>query len=348
MGGRKLWESKDEKLWVHDLFDEHITQDESFSAERGGRGRSRGRERGRDRGRGWVGKLASDLEELAINRARRGRGRGHGSRAEVADSTRIEHATPVSNSYSSKGAQDSPGSSSIEAHSKQNEVPPPKKVSTGSLSSASPPFFPSGTLQQKFPEGSDNKHANLSQNSKGRERDAASGARDFTPQGTTPVTSVSVAKPAASMGRGVRVSGAEDHGLLQSNIQQPDIRSTPLQRKVPVSSTGVAHIGRGGGSQTQFVLPPQHQAQLQPSQAQQPQTSGPNMRSAQWSTSENTAQPTRYKGSGGRGGRGGNYQVVGGRRSSYTYHGGPAPGIRSGVHIVDPGFTAPMPNVGPG
>lgn len=257
-------------------------------------------------------------------------------------------SNPVVMCSSSKGAQDSPGSSSIEAHSKQNEVPPPKKVSTGSLSSASPPFFPSGTLQQKFPEGSDNKHANLSQNSKGRERDAASGARDFTPQGTTPVTSVSVAKPSASTGRGVRVSGAEDHGLLQSNIQQPEIRSTPLQRKVPVSSTGVAHIGRGGGSQTQFVLPPQHQAQLQPSQAQQPQTSGPNMRSAQWSTSENTAQPTRYKGSGGRGGRGGNYQVVGGRRSSYTYHGGPAAGLRSGVHIVDPGFTAPMPNVGPG
>jgi hypothetical protein len=35
MGGRKLWESKDEKLWVHDLFDELITRDESFSAEVG-------------------------------------------------------------------------------------------------------------------------------------------------------------------------------------------------------------------------------------------------------------------------------------------------------------------------
>jgi hypothetical protein len=32
MGGKNLWESKDEKLWVHDLFDELITQDESFSA----------------------------------------------------------------------------------------------------------------------------------------------------------------------------------------------------------------------------------------------------------------------------------------------------------------------------
>jgi hypothetical protein len=35
MGGRKLWESKDEKLWVHDLFYELTTQDESFSIKEG-------------------------------------------------------------------------------------------------------------------------------------------------------------------------------------------------------------------------------------------------------------------------------------------------------------------------
>jgi hypothetical protein len=34
-GGRKLWEFKDEKLWVHDLFDELTTQDESFFARQG-------------------------------------------------------------------------------------------------------------------------------------------------------------------------------------------------------------------------------------------------------------------------------------------------------------------------
>jgi hypothetical protein len=30
MGGRKLWESNNEKLWVHDLFDELTTLDNSF------------------------------------------------------------------------------------------------------------------------------------------------------------------------------------------------------------------------------------------------------------------------------------------------------------------------------
>ncbi len=34
--GKKVWESKDEKLWVHDLFDELTTRDESFLWERQG------------------------------------------------------------------------------------------------------------------------------------------------------------------------------------------------------------------------------------------------------------------------------------------------------------------------
>jgi hypothetical protein len=32
-GGRKLWKSKDEKLWVHDLFDELTKRDESLFEE---------------------------------------------------------------------------------------------------------------------------------------------------------------------------------------------------------------------------------------------------------------------------------------------------------------------------
>lgn len=33
MGGRKLWEAKDEKPWVHDLFEELNVRDENFSEE---------------------------------------------------------------------------------------------------------------------------------------------------------------------------------------------------------------------------------------------------------------------------------------------------------------------------
>lgn len=33
MGGRKLWEAKDEKPWVHDLFEDLNVRDDSFSGE---------------------------------------------------------------------------------------------------------------------------------------------------------------------------------------------------------------------------------------------------------------------------------------------------------------------------
>jgi hypothetical protein len=35
MRGRKLWESKDEKLWVHEFFYEHTKGDDSFSTKVG-------------------------------------------------------------------------------------------------------------------------------------------------------------------------------------------------------------------------------------------------------------------------------------------------------------------------
>lgn len=44
-----------------------------------------------------MGKLASDAEELIINRARRGRGRGRASKTEVADRTRTEEPVSTTN-----------------------------------------------------------------------------------------------------------------------------------------------------------------------------------------------------------------------------------------------------------
>lgn len=44
-----------------------------------------------------MGKLASDAEELIINRARRGRGRGRASKTEVADRTRTDEPVSTTN-----------------------------------------------------------------------------------------------------------------------------------------------------------------------------------------------------------------------------------------------------------
>lgn len=59
-------------------------------------------------------------------------------------------------------------------------------------------------------------------------------------------------------------------------------------------------------------------------------------------------QPARPRSTGGRGGRGGNTQVVGGRGGPFVYHGGASTGMNNGVQKVEQGFAPPIPAVGPG
>lgn len=179
-GSRKLWEAKDEKPWVHDLFEELNMRDDSFRDDgfaRGGRGRFRGRGRvNGDRHRGWVGKLASDSEELNLNRARRGRGKGRPARSEGGDHSRIEE----SGSSTTKGTQENTVSTYTEGQDenlKHEFTAPPRKVGAGSLNSASPPFFPSSALQQKSLEGPESILANRS--TKGRDRGTKAGSQVF-------------------------------------------------------------------------------------------------------------------------------------------------------------------------
>lgn len=214
-GSRKLWESKDEKPWVHDLFEELNLRDDSFRDEgfsRGGRGRSRGRGRvNGDRHRGWVGKLASDSEELNLNRARRGRVKGRPARSEAVDHNRAEE----SGSSTMKGTQDSGVSTNSEGQdesTKREFTAPPRKVVAGSLNSASPPFFPSSTLHQKPVEGSESNQANVNRSTKGRDRGTKSGSQVF------------VAKSGGS-GRALQAGGT-----LQSSAQsQQPVIPSPAQ-----------------------------------------------------------------------------------------------------------------------
>ena len=214
-GSRKLWEAKDEKPWVHDLFEELNVHD-SYRGEglsRGGRGRSRGRGRvSRDRNRGWVGRLASDSEELKLNHARRGRGRGRSTRSEGGGyQTRVEES-----GSSIKGTPgDSIGSSNIERQdeSKKLESTAPRKVVAGSLNSASPPFFPCA-LQQKFVEpGSEANLANVNQSTKVKERGTKSGAQVF------------VAKSGGS-GRSLQVGGASQNNAQSQQPIKPSAAQT--------------------------------------------------------------------------------------------------------------------------
>lgn len=60
-----------------------------------------------------------------------------------------------------------------------------------------------------------------------------------------------------------------------------------------------------------------------------------------------SVQPARPRTTGGRGSRGGSTQVGGGRGGPFVYHGGASTGINN-VHKVEPGFSPPIPAVGPG
>ncbi|KAG0560587.1 hypothetical protein M758_10G186900 [Ceratodon purpureus] len=329
-GSRKLWEAKDEKPWVHDLFEELNVRDDSYRDEglsRSGRGRSRGRGRvNRDRNRGWVGKLASDSEELNLNRARRGRGRGRPARSEGGDNTRVEESGPST----TKGTQiDSTGSSNIEGQdeSKKHEsTVPPRRVVAGSLNSASPPFFPSSALQQKLVEpGSESNQSNVNQSTKGKERATRSGSQVF------------VAKSGGS-GRGLQFGGA-----LQSSSQSQQ----PVK---PSTAQTTAQNARSSSSQGQPPVPPSAQLQSQQAHDQESHAPGAITQGSSGPIPANLGQPVqpaRPKISGGRGGRGGNIQVVGGRGGSFVYHGGPATGMNNGVQKVEPGFAPPIPAVGP-
>ncbi|GBG74898.1 hypothetical protein CBR_g19411 [Chara braunii] len=75
LGGRKLWEAKDDSPWVHDKFEELNLQDEEFNRSRSGRG-SRGH---RGQARGGFGVRTAAFRGGNAGRGRvRGRGRGQG------------------------------------------------------------------------------------------------------------------------------------------------------------------------------------------------------------------------------------------------------------------------------
>lgn len=223
---RKLWEAKDEKPWVHDLFEELNLRDDSFRDDgfsRGGRGRSRGRGRiNGDRTRGWVGKLASESEELNLNRARRGRGKGRPARSEGGEHSRVEQE---SGSSTTNGTQDNTVSTNSEGQYesiKHEFTAPPRRVGAGSLNSASPPFFPSSALQQKLVEGSEPNQANVNRSTKGRDRGTKSGSQVF------------VAKSGGS-GRGSQVGGTSQSSVQS---QQPVIPSTSEEHTLTMCFTG--------------------------------------------------------------------------------------------------------------
>ncbi|KAJ0985599.1 hypothetical protein J5N97_003955 [Dioscorea zingiberensis] len=159
-GGRKLWESKDERAWVHDRFEEMNLQDDRYDEEKRmsrGRFRGRGNRRTRGMGRGYVREKKPQAYNDSNNQnqaSRTVRGRGPRRYETLLKSDSGNHKIQYKQAAKPQEQTVKTGSVRQMLHSanRQSEpIIPNRQVFASSLSSASPPFYPSGSSSQDIP-----------------------------------------------------------------------------------------------------------------------------------------------------------------------------------------------------
>lgn len=175
LGGRKLWESKDDRKWGHDKFEEMTMQERHYEEGRRnskGHYHARGKNRGADRGYGRGNRSKaynnhnnsnnnnnvssnnnnsnSSSNQNQVPRSVRGRGPRR-----YEPPARYKSETPTQNKQSGKSFEKASHSSSGRAFTPTSNVasdpiPTRKHVFASSLSSASPPFYPSGSSNKEI------------------------------------------------------------------------------------------------------------------------------------------------------------------------------------------------------
>ncbi|XVF74633.1 hypothetical protein PTKIN_Ptkin13bG0126700 [Pterospermum kingtungense] len=151
-GGRKLWESKDDRKWGHDKFEEMSLQEKHHEERRRssrGRYRARSKNRGPDHGYPRGSRAKAFGEKNNQNQAPKGV-RGRGPRRYQPTMKNNGQAPPTQNkSFGKPLERTSQGNSSRGStpgtNADTSSVPARKHVFASSLSSASPPFYPSGS-----------------------------------------------------------------------------------------------------------------------------------------------------------------------------------------------------------
>ncbi|XP_010318560.1 protein MLN51 homolog [Solanum lycopersicum] len=167
-GGRKLWESRDERKWGHDKFEELTVEERHYDeGRRGSRGRYRGRGRGRGPGpeRGTVrGQRAkayvndsypsnNNIQKIQDNAPKGMRGRGP-RRYRPTFKDNID-APPLPNKQSGssveKRSYHSTAKASAPVSNVENDAATAAKQGfVSSLNSASPPFYPSSSSTKEI------------------------------------------------------------------------------------------------------------------------------------------------------------------------------------------------------
>ncbi|KAK8581239.1 hypothetical protein V6N12_071473 [Hibiscus sabdariffa] len=151
-GGRRLWESKDNGKWGHDKFEEMNLLEKHY--EQGGRssqGRYRARSKNRDPDSGYPRGSRPKSFGKSNNQNHASKAvRGRGPRRYGPTMRQSSHAPPTQNKLSGKPRERTSQANSSRAFIPETNadtatVPARKHIVESSLSSASPPFYPSGS-----------------------------------------------------------------------------------------------------------------------------------------------------------------------------------------------------------
>ncbi|KAE8700639.1 CASC3/Barentsz eIF4AIII binding, putative isoform 3 [Hibiscus syriacus] len=151
-GGRKLWESKYDRKWGHDKFEEMNLQEKHYEGGgRSSRGRYRTRSKNRDPDGGYPRGSRSKASGKSNNQNHASKAvRGRGPRRYEPNMRNSSQAPPTQNKLSGKPHERTSQSNSSrafipETNADTASVPARKHIVESSLSSASPPFYPLGS-----------------------------------------------------------------------------------------------------------------------------------------------------------------------------------------------------------
>ncbi|ESW07699.1 hypothetical protein PHAVU_010G151300 [Phaseolus vulgaris] len=368
-GGRRLWESKDDKKWGHDKF-EQILHERHYEERRPYKGNYRGRGNGRGTEGSRKGYSSSSNQNQMPKSVVRGRGPQRYERT-----NKINGPSPqVQNKQSGKSREKNSNVSfertSTPFHAESDSVPGKNQVLASNLNSASPPYYPSGSSSNDI---------NLTQ-----KREVQTGGRNSGPvmeegfpvrqknaliQGKNDVDSVSMAKLhinesiAQSVGKpsnNVRMARPGSSGVDAS--QSPHLRASGTGRgvSIPVQTNFQRATSHNKVSPSQFQaiqtssVPGRNSTSVQataPQLGQRPGSESPLSSPSRKSTPTNShdsgeldsaSESGKGKGALVGKGRGGSH---GAGRGTFVYGGAQVIGTAGNVGVShgDPNFPAFLP-----
>ncbi|XP_073141664.1 protein MLN51 homolog [Henckelia pumila] len=153
LAGRKLWESKDNRKWGHDMFEELTTPERLYEERRGSRGNFRGRGKNRGTGLGYArgyrsdnhSNISSQNSNNRNNAPKRMRGRGPRRYQPSLKNNEGYHTQNKQKSVEKSSYVTSIKTSESASNAEMDMILPRKQGFASNLSIASPPFYPSGS-----------------------------------------------------------------------------------------------------------------------------------------------------------------------------------------------------------